>query len=249
MQAVDTGEWDDVLDTGDILCAEEEIPVVVSLPELPDLIQSSDDWDAPTREVRIRPRPALESGIFAREEPQASILDAAILVTDLGRRHAVLHARARSFETLGAMTDQLAVRAAWGTLAVRFMEIGRLLDALRELGEGATVRGALELYVPSRPLAAYLDSAYAYAERLLAAFGKLASQLCATTPDWAAFHHRVAEARSWLVPELAEEVRADLALLALQLGDKPVAEVARRVRHTALAVSDVDAMLTEWLGD
>lgn len=229
--------------------AEEEIPVFVSLPELPDLIDGSDDWDAPTREVALFARPARESGVFSRAEPQASILDAAVFVTGLGRRHAALHARARSLETLGVMSDDRAVRAAWGTLAAQFSEVARLLEALRSLGEGATVRGALELYIPSHPLAAYADGVYGYAERLLAAFAKLVSQLGAWSPDWSAFQERVAEARSWLVPELAEEVRADLALLALQVGDKPVAEVARRVRHTALVVDDVEAMLASWLGD
>jgi hypothetical protein len=248
MQAVEATEWDDVLDTGDIICVQEEIPVFVSLPELADLLDSTEDWDNPTREVPIRRRAPLESGVFCRAEPQASILDAAVLVTTLSKRHAALHARARSFETLGAMTDDPVVRAAWGTIAARFAELGRLLEALRALGEGGTVRGALELYVPSRPLAACLDSGYAYAERLLVAFGKLASQLCTTRPDWTAFQARVAEARSWLVPELFEEVRADLALMALQIGDAPASEVSRRLRHVALAVTDVDAMLAEWVG-
>lgn len=249
MQALDASEWDEVLDTGDILCVEEEIPVVVSLPELPDLVDGADDWGPPTREVPIRPRVPRESGVFVRDEPQASILDAAIFVTELGHRHATLHARARNYETLGTLANDRAVRAAWGTIAGTFEQVGRLLDALRSLGEGATVRGALELYVPSRPLASFLDGAYAYAERILVALGKLASQLSATRADWSAFHNRVAEARSWLVPELLEEVRADLALMSLQLGDKPVAEVARRLRSAALILSDLDATLVEWIGD
>lgn len=238
MQAAKVDEWNEV-----------EIPIFVSLPELPDLIEGSEDWDSPTREVALFARPGRDSGVFSRAEPQASILDAAVLVTELGRRHATLHTRARNLETLGAMTDDRAMRVAWGTLAARYAELGRLLDALRALGEGATVRGALELYIPSHPLAAYVDGVYSYAEQLLAAFGKLAFQLSASRPDWSSFHERVAEARSWLVPELVDEVRADLALLALQVGDKPVAEVARRLRHTALVVDDLEAMLASWLGE
>ena len=227
---------------------EEEIPIFVSVPELPDLIDCTEDWDSPTRAMPMTPRAPLESGVFVRCEPQASILDAAVFVTGLARRHSNLHARARSFETVGVMTHDRAIRAAWGALSEKFSELGRLLDSLRVLAEGATVRGALELYVPSRPLAAFLDGTYAYVERLLTAFGKLASQLCMTRPDWEAFHERVADAQSWLVPELLEEVRSDLALTALQIGDKPASEVARRLRHAALTLSDVEAMLEEWVG-
>ena len=43
-------------------------------------------------------------------------------------------------------------------------------------------------------------------------------------------------------------MRAHLTLTALQIGDKPASEVARRLRHAALALSDVEAMLEEWVG-
>jgi hypothetical protein len=256
-------EFDDVLDTSDIIDAhalvleqsgEVEIEVHVSeatLPELEDLFGSSaSEWDDnPTREIQLRPRVTHESGLFRRFEADNSVLDAAVFVTELKRRHTALHGRIRRLENVRLeLVQHPSARAAWGTLSGRFVEVGRLVTALGAAVRISTERGALELFAPSRPLAAYLRAGFDYAEAITGALAMLGQELTQRRPDWDAFYERVNDARSWLVPELFEEVRADLALMALQIGEKPVAHVTGELRKTALAQSDVEAVLTDWLG-
>jgi hypothetical protein len=234
-------EWDDVLDTSDIIV--EDI-------SLPDMIQTADEWDDnPTREVQLRPRITHESGMFRRFEQDHSILDAAVFVTELKRRHAALHSRIRRLENVRLeLAGHPAARAAWGTLSGRFAEVGRLVSSLGAVSRVAMERGTLELFAPSRPLAAYLRATFDYAEAIAGALARLGQELTQRHPDWDAFYDRVADARSWIVLELFEEVRSDLALMALQIGEKPVARVIGELRKAALAQNDVEALLQDWLG-
>ncbi len=245
-------EWDDVLDTSDIILSEDlmesgEIEIPISLP---DLIASADEWDDnPTREVQLRPRVTHESGTFRRFEPDNSILEAAVFVTELKRRHAAMHSRIRRLENVRLeLAQHPAARAAWGTLSGRFAEVGRLVSSLGSLSRVATERGTLELFAPSRALAAYLRGSFDYAEAIAGALAMLGQELTQRRPDWDAFYDRVADARSWILPELFEEVRSDLALMALQIGEKPVAHVIVELRKAALAQNDVEALLQDWLG-
>lgn len=255
-------EWDDVLDTSDIIqedlteallmtemeSGEIEIPVTVSQPSLPNLIDQADEWDDnPTREIQLRPQ--FESGTFRRFEADSTVLDAAMFVTELKRRHAALHSRIRRLENVRLeLADYPGARAAWGMLSGRFVEVGRLVSTLGALTRMAMERGTLELFVPSRPLAAYLRGSFDYSEAIVGSLGLLGQELVQRRPDWDAFYSRVSDARSWIVPELFEEVRADLALMALQIGEKPVAHVTNELRKAALAQNDVETVLSDWLG-
>jgi hypothetical protein len=250
-------EWDDVLDTSDIILEEAllqqledsgEVEVEFSRPSLPSLIDTADEWDDnPTREVQLRPQ--YESGLFRRFDADSTILDAAMFVTELKRRHAALHSRIRRLENVRfELAQHPAARAAWGTLSGRFVELGRLVTTLGALVRMAMERGTLELFVPSRPLAAYMRGAFDYAENIVGAIALLGQELAQRHPNWDAFYDRVCDARSWIVPELFEEVRADLALMALQIGEKPVAKVNAELRKAALAQNDVETILEDWLG-
>lgn len=259
-------EWDDVLDTGDIIQSKDfddkdltaallmaesgEIPV--ALESLPNLIDTSDEWDDnPTREIQLRSlqRPKYESGSFRRFEPDSTVLDAAMFVTELKRRHAALHSRIRRLENVRfELVQHPAARAAWGMLSGRFVEVGRLVTTLGALTRMAMERGSLELFVPSRPLAAYLRGSFDYAEAIVGALALLGQQLAQRSPDWETFYAQVSDARSWIVAELLEEVRADLALMALQIGEKPVVNVTAELRRAALAQNDVETVLQDWLG-
>jgi len=235
-------EWE--LDTSDFLV--DAAPSVRDVDvELHDLFD--EDWNSPTREVQIHAARGKKSGFFLRQSEEPTILDAGMLIVDLKRRHDALPGWLRTFEVtrLGGHPSR---RAAWGVLAGRFADVARLVDALGALCRTSQHRGALELFVPSRPLAAYVTAAYTYTERVLDALAALAGELERARPNWQACQRRITDARTWLVVELFEEVRTDLALMALQIGEPPVGRVSEALRKAALTLGDVDAVLAGWLG-